>query len=79
MFDSASVTGEKRFFRFAIGEYVRFVPVTVASDAKQPIAKSVMAVERYIPSQENRPSQHPRARHKKPTWREKTIPKTDRP
>ena len=79
LFDAASVTGEKRFFRLTIGEYVRFVPVTEASDAKKPIAKSVTAVERYIPSQENRPPQHPRARHKKPTWREKTAPKTDSP
>ncbi len=79
LFEAASVTGEKRFFRLVIGEYVRFVPVTEASDAKKPIAKSVTAVERYIPSQENRPPQHPRARHKKPTWREKTAPKTDSP
>ena len=79
LFDAASVTGEKRFFRLAIGDYVRFVPVTEASNTKQPIAKSVMVAERYIPAQEKRLPRHPRARHKKPTWREKSTPKTDRP
>jgi cold shock CspA family protein len=79
LFDAANVTGEKRFFRLVIGDYVRFVPSTEVTDAKQPIAKSVMAVERYLPVQEKRPPKHPRARQKKPTWREKTTPKTDRP
>ncbi len=60
LFDAASVTGEKRFFRLAIGDYVRFVPTTETSDAKQPIAKSVIAVERFVPVQEKRLPRHPR-------------------
>lgn len=80
LFDAESVTGEKRFFRLVIGDYVRFVPAKESSDAKQPIAESVMVVERYIPAQkEKRPPKHPRARHKKPTWREKTTPNADGP
>ena len=68
-FDAANVTGEKKFFQLAVGDYVRFVPQANDDDPRQPIAKSVMIVERHVPTEAHTPPKHPRSLGKKPTWR----------
>ncbi len=68
-FDAAKVTGEKMFFQLAVVDYVLFVPQANDDDPKQPIAKSVMIVERHVPTETHTPPKHPRSLGKKPTWR----------
>ncbi len=68
-FNAATVTGEKRFFQIVVGDYVQFVPQANADDPKQPFAKSVMVIERAVPTQTLLPPKHPRSLGKKPTWR----------
>jgi len=71
VFAAASVTGEKRFSRLEIGDYVQFlVGEPDPEEPKQPVAKAVKVVEREvkIPS-EKKLGRHPSARKKKPTWR----------
>ena len=68
-FDAANVTGEKKFFQLAVGDYVRFVPQANDDDPRQPIAKSVMIVKRHVPTEAHTPPKHPRSLGKKPTWR----------
>ncbi len=69
VFDASSVTGDKRYSRLEVGDYVRFVRVDNPEDPKQPVAKSVMAVERKIKTPRLNLPKHRRARGKKPTWR----------
>ena len=68
-FDAANVTGEKKFFQLAVGDYVRFVPQANDDNPRQPIAKSVMIVKRHVPTKAHTPPKHPRSIGKKPTWR----------
>ena len=68
-FDAANVIGKKKFFQLTVGDYVQFVPQANEDDPKQPIAKSVMVVERRIPADTHSPPKHPRSLGKKPTWR----------
>jgi len=69
MFEAASVIGDKRFSDLKVGEYVRFLRGTVPDDSPQPIARSVMVVEREIRSPRLNLPKHQRARGKKPSWR----------
>lgn len=70
LFSAASVMGEKDYYHLSVGDYVRFVPQENDKDPRQPLARSVMAIKRFVASsQENKPPQHPRSRGRKPTWR----------
>ena len=69
LFNAASVVGENGYYALDVGDYVRFIPLENDDDPKQPLARSVLVVQRFVSSQENRPPQHPRSRSKKPTWR----------
>ena len=69
IFAPENVTGDKKFFQLAVGDYVRFVPQVNDDDPKQPIAKSVVAVKRHVRTEAYRPPKHPRSQGKKPTWR----------
>ena len=71
LFVAESVTGEKRFSRLEIGDYVQFlIGESDPAEPKQPVAKAVKVVEREveIPSEKHL-DRHPKARRKKPTWR----------
>ena len=69
LFTAMHVTGEKKFFEFVVGDYVRFVSQAKGDDPKRPIAESVMVVRRQVPTKTYTPPKHPRALCKKPTWR----------
>ncbi len=71
LFVAQDVIGDKRYSQLQIGDFVQFVKGPADPDApKQPIAKSVRAVEREnnVPMV-NKLRRHPNARKKKPTWR----------
>ena len=71
LFSADSVTGDKRFSRLEIGDYVQFlVGEPDPSDPEQRVAKDVQVVERQvkIPGAKQL-GRHPNARKKKPTWR----------
>ncbi len=68
-FDAANVTGPKKFFQLAVGDYVQFVAQANDDDPKHPISGSVMAIERDIATEALTPAKHPRSQGKKPTWR----------
>ncbi len=71
LFAAASVSGEKRFSRLEIGDYVQFlVGDPDPGDPKQPVAIAVKVVKREagLPN-EKELKRHPKARGKKPTWR----------
>lgn len=67
VFDSVDVTGEKRFERLKIGDYVGFVRSKEESDP--PIALKVQFTERKIFHPRLHLARHPNSRAKKPTWR----------
>ena len=71
LFAAESVTGEKRFSRLEIGDFVQFlVGEPDPADPKQPVAKAVKVVERKVElPDEKQLARHPKARKKKPTWR----------
>lgn len=71
LFAAESVSGEKRFSRLEIGDYVQFlVGGPDPDDPKQPVAIAVAVVEREIKiPNEKQLKRHPKARGKKPTWR----------
>ncbi|MDA1280937.1 MAG: cold shock domain-containing protein [Chloroflexi bacterium] len=70
LFNAESVIGEKDYYHLDVGDYVRFAPQENDKDPRQPLARSVMVVKRFVASsQENKPQQHPRSRGRKPTWR----------
>ena len=72
LFAAESVSGEKRFSRLEIGDFVQFlVGDPDPADPKQPVAIAVTVVEDLkikIPN-EKQLKRHPKARGKKPTWR----------
>jgi CspA family cold shock protein len=68
-FEPADMQGRIRFAELAVGDYVCFIARDNPEDPKQPFAKSVMAIPKPLPKQENSLPKHPRARRKKPTWR----------
>jgi len=69
-FAGNSVSGEKRFSRLEIGDYVQFlVGPPDPADPKQLVAKAVMVVKREVKIPEKELERHPKARKRKPTWR----------
>ena len=71
LFSAESVTGEKRYSRLEIGDYVEFLVAEPDPAApKQPVAKAVQVVEREVErASEKQLARHPNSRKKKPTWR----------
>ncbi len=71
LFAAESVTGERRFSRLEIGDYVQFlVAEPDLADPKQPVAKAVKVIKREGKiHDEKQLGRHPKARKKKPTWR----------
>jgi CspA family cold shock protein len=71
VFAAQSVTGDKRYSRLEIGDYVQFLVAEPDPDEpQQPVAKAVQVVEREVKiPNEKRLGRHPNARKKKPTWR----------
>ncbi len=71
VFAAACVTGDKRYWRLEIGDYVQFlVGQTDPEDPKQPVAMKVKVIERVVKIPGAKPlERHPNARKKKPTWR----------
>ena len=71
LFAAESVSGEKRFSRLEIGDFVQFLAGDPdPADPKQPVAIAVKVVEREVKlPNEKQLKRHPKARGKKPTWR----------
>jgi cold shock CspA family protein len=71
LFAAESVTGEKRFSRLEIGDYVQFlVGERDPEYPEQPVAKAVKVVERRVKFPKGKKlDRHPKSRKKKPTWR----------
>ena len=69
-FEPSDVRGKKKFELLRVGDYVRFIPRNNPDDPKQPFARSVMVVPKPINPQENTLARHPKARRKKPTWKQ---------
>ncbi|HUS38046.1 MAG TPA: cold shock domain-containing protein [Pirellulales bacterium] len=68
-FEATDMADVAKFYRLAIGDYVRFIPEPNDDDPKRPLARSVVTARLAVAAPEHLVRKHPRSRGRKPTWR----------